>query len=123
MKDSKKKIQKQIPTSKTKSPKSDGRIDGKSYTAEDVIFIANKFIQMGLNIQSIVQVMKEESICEDFANANDLQIQKRLQKLHKEKEKMIDFEDLQKKLLKIENIQVAVKYPDVFQISIIEQLK
>ena len=105
----------------SKTSNSDVRIGANSYTEEDMIFIANKFIQMGLNIQSIIQVMKEEEVKNAFAN--NLHMQEELQKLYKEKEKMIDLEDLQKKLLKIENIKVAVRYPDVFQISIIEMLK
>lgn len=117
------KNQKTKPETKNKTSKSDVRIGEISYTKEDVIFIANKFLFFGLNLGSIFEKMKEESICKVFADANDLQMQERVQKLFKEKEKNVDSEDILKKLDTIDKIQVAVKYPDVFQLSIIEKVK
>lgn len=117
------KNQKTKSKSQTKTSKSDERIGGKTYTESDIVFIANKFIQLGLNIQSISQGLKEKAICEEFANANDLQMQERLQKLFIEKDKLINFEDLQKKLLTVNDIETVLKYQDVFQLSVIENLK
>lgn len=117
-----KKSQKINSTSKTKTSNSDGRIKEKTYTVEDILFIARRFMEFGINIQSIIQVQKEQAVCEEIANANNLQMQDLMQIVNA-KEKSIDAEDLYKKLAKIENIEVAIKYPDVFQISIIEKLK
>lgn len=118
-----KQIKKTKSKNENKTSKSDERIGGKTYTESDVIFIANKFIQLGLNIQSICQGLKEKAICEEFANANDLQMQEKIQKLFTEKDKLVNLEDLQKKMLTVKDIETILKYQDVFQLSIIENLK
>lgn len=97
------------------------RIGGNLYTEDDIVFIAQKFLTFGLNLQSISQVMKEQSIHDAFAN--NLQMQKELQKLFKEKEKLLDLKDCLDKINTTHKIQTVIKNPDVFQMSVLEKIK
>jgi len=112
---------KNISKKKLESSKSDSRIGVKTYTADDMIFIAQKFMTLGLNVQSVVQVMKEQNIYEAFANNPQMQIE--LQKLFKEKEKLVDLVDCLQKINTVEKIQVAISNLNIFQMSLLEKLK
>lgn len=94
------------------------RIKEKSYTKEDMVFIAQKFIIIGLNLQSIVGVMKEQNILESLSDERE-----KYSELLKTKEKMINIEDVLKKLDTVEKVQTAITSLDVFQMSILEKLK